>query len=404
MTVEIRPASSTDELLMTLSPIWHYFGRPPSDEQLASFDRIMTPRRAHAAWEGGNVVGGSGAFPFELSVPGGKVRAAGLTAIGVLPTHRRRGILRALLQSQLNACRERAEPVAYLWASDDRIYTRFGFGMASLAAEINVPRERSELYAPDGAIVNASIVPLDAAEQLIAPIYTGVADVTPGMFRRPTEWWQTRTLSDPIWRSQSSGNLQCVVLEVAHEPAAYALYRIKSRFERGIQTGGLEVVEALGQSPQATWAIWRFIFEVDWIAQVKAWLLPLDHPLLLLVSEPRRLQFNIRDGTWVRLVDVKAALAARSFVPGAVVVIDLIDSFCPWNAGPWRIGAGMVDRTTETADLRCDVSALGSVYLGGFTWTHLFRALRVEELRPGAVRRADAIFQWPSAPWCPEIF
>jgi predicted acetyltransferase len=76
----------------------------------------------------------------------------------------------------------------------------------------------------------------------------------------------------------------------------------------------------------------------------------------------------------------------------------------PWNAGRWRIGCDGVDRTDDAPALRCDVTALGSVYLGGFTWTRLARALRVQELASGAAAQADAIFEAASAPWCPEIF
>jgi predicted acetyltransferase len=140
------------------------------------------------------------------------------------------------------------------------------------------------------------------------------------------------------------------------------------------------------------------------LARVKAGLLPVDHPLLLLAAEPRRLGFSLRDGVWVRLLDAKAALSARSYQDQGSLVIEVIDEFCPWNAGRWRIGADGVDRTDEAPDLRYDVSALGSVYLGGFTWTQLARALRVEEVVSHATARADAIFRVEIAPWCPEIF
>jgi hypothetical protein len=138
-------------------------------------------------------------------------------------------------------------------------------------------------------------------------------------------------------------------------------------FERGLQAGSVAVVEAVGESPEATAAIWRYLLDIDWLARVKAGFLPVDHPLLLLAAEPRRLGFTLRDGVRVRLLDVKAALSARSYQDRGFVVIEVIDEFCPWNAGRWRIGAGGVDRTDEAPDLRCDVSALGSVYLGGFT-------------------------------------
>ena len=140
------------------------------------------------------------------------------------------------------------------------------------------------------------------------------------------------------------------------------------------------------------------------MARVKAWLLPLDHPLLLLLAEPRRLGFSLRDGVWVRVLDVKAALSARSYQPHDYVVIEVADEFCPWNAGCWRVGFDGVERTDQPPGLRCHVSGLGSVYLGGFTWTQLGRALRIQELIPGATARADNVFQITSSPWCPEIF
>jgi predicted acetyltransferase len=404
MSIEVRACASTDELRGALLPIWHYSGVAPPSEQLASFARVLAPHRAYGAWDQGRIVGGAGALALDLTVPGGRVRAAGVTVVGVLPTHRRRGVLRALMRQQLDACRERAEPVAYLWASDERIYGRFGFGLASLVAAIDLPREHSAYHGHHGPAANASLVPLDAAERLLAPIYARVADDTPGMFARSPDWWQARILTDPEWRRQGRGNLQCVVIELDHGPVAYALYRLNAKFAQGVAMGYGEVVEALGDSPLATRAIWRYLLDIDLMSRTEARLLPPDHPLLLLMAEARRLRLNIRDGTWVRLVDVGAALSARTFAPNGAVVIDVIDEFCPWNTGCWRVGAQIVERTSDPADLRCDVGALGSVYLGGFTWLQLFRALRVEALHPEAVGRADAIFQPRGAPWCPEIF
>ena len=115
------------------------------------------------------------------------------------------------------------------------------------------------------------------------------------------------------------------------------------------------------------------------------------------------MRFRVGDGLWVRLVDVEAALAARTYEAGEPVVLEVADGFCPWNEGRYRVGDG-VARDDADADLRLDVSALGSVYLGGFTFAQLARALRVEELRPGAIARADALFRTDRAPWCPEIF
>lgn len=402
--IEVRPCASAKEQRDALSPIWHYFGRAaPRDDQVESLTRLMPAARMLGAWDDGTVVGGAGAFSFQLTVPGGRVRAAGVSVVGVQPTHRRRGVLSAMMRAQLDACRAQGESIAYLWASEDRIYGRYGYGLASLAGEIDVAREHAAFMAPAEAFGTRRLVSLPEAEPLVAPIWERVATVTPGMFDRTTAWWQTRALVDPDWRRAGGGELRCVVLEADGGPVAYALYRVNAAWERGISTGAVSVVEALGDSPRATRAIWRYLLDVDLVARVRAGLLPTDHPLFLLTAEPRHLRFALRDGLWVRLVDVGAALAARTYVQAGRVVVDVADAFCPWNAGRWCIG-DRVERTTADADLRCDVTALGSVYLGGFSWAQLAAALRVEEVRPGAVARADALFHTARAPWCPEIF
>ena len=115
------------------------------------------------------------------------------------------------------------------------------------------------------------------------------------------------------------------------------------------------------------------------------------------------MRFTVGDGIWARLVDVESALAARTYEAGEPVVLEVADGFCPWNEGRYRVGDDPA-RTDAAADLRLDVSTLASVYLGGFTFAQLARALRVDELRPGGIARADALFRTDRAPWCPEIF
>jgi predicted acetyltransferase len=404
VSIDIVTCTSAADLRAAVTPIWHYFGRVPVDEQITALRRVLAPNRVHTARDGDRVVGAAGSFAFDLAVPGGRVSAAGVTIVAVLPTHRRRGVLRQMMRAQLDACHARGEPVAYLWATEDTIYERFGYGIAAFSAEIDVPRGSSRLSESAAAPARATLLAPAEAETLIAPIYEGVAKMTPGMFARTPEWWQARTLADPPWRRANSGELQCAVLELDAAPAAYALYRMTPNFDRGVQMGAVQVVEAIGNSPEATRAVWRYLLDIDWMARVTASMLPVDHPLLLLVAEPRRLRFSLREGVWVRLVDVGAALSARCYQCTGSVVIEVADGFCPWNNGRWRIAAGNVERTDAAADLRCGISALGSAYLGGFTWGQLSRALRVAELAPRAAARADAIFRTPYAPWCPEIF
>jgi len=235
-------------------------------------------------------------------------------------------------------------------------------------------------------------------------VYERVAASTPGMYRRSREWWESRVLDDPEWRRFGGGELVCALLERGGEAEAYALYRIHFSIADGSSTAALAVVEAMGATSEATAAVWRYLLDVDWMERVKATLLPADHPLFLLLVDPRRMRFRVDDALWVRLVDVAAALAGRSYRGEEDVVLEVADAFCPWNEGRYHVGSRGVGRTDHPAELRLAVDALGSVYLGGFTFAHLARGGLVEELVSGAVGRADALFRTDSAPWCPEIF
>ena len=401
----VRPCANAEEMRAAFAPIWHYFGQlPPTADAIKHFDRVLGPERVVAGFDGDAVVAGSAAFAFDLTVPGGQVKAAGITVVGVLPTHRRRGYLRGMKRSLLDAARERGESVAVLWATEDMIYGQFGYGMASVAAAIDLPREHAAAFARIDVPGQARLVDLDAAEPLVAPIYARVARETPGMFARTPAWWQDRLLIDRPWRRQGGGELRCAVWDIDGTPAAYAFYRVNPAFERGSSSGHVLVIEVMGVSPLATHAIWRFLLEIDWMARFKAVFLPVDHPLVLSLAAPRRLNFLVREGLWVRLIDVGAALSARGYATGDIVVIDVTDEFCPWNAGRWRVGRGGVEKTRAEPDIACDVRSLGCVYLGGFTFAQLARSLRVAELRAGAIARADAMFHSDRAPWCPELF
>jgi predicted acetyltransferase len=150
--------------------------------------------------------------------------------------------------------------------------------------------------------------------------------------------------------------------------------------------------------------MWRYLLDIDWMATVHVYLAPPDHPLFLLLANPRRARYRMAEGLWVRLVDVGAALSGRAYGGDGAVVFELRDAFCPWNEGRWRLADGVAERTEESAELALDVDALASAYLGAISFTQLQEALRVEELVEGAIERADALFAWQPQPWCPEIF
>ena len=404
MAIAARPCRSAGELRAALGGIFHYFGDRPDDESLARFSQLLPAERMHAALDGEEIVGGAGVFPFELTVPGGSLPCAGVTVVGVLPTHRRRGALAAMMRAQLDDVHARGEPVAALWASEETIYGRYGYGLASLGGEIELPCTHASLRddAPTRGAVR--LVGDDEALELFPRVYEGVRLSTPGMLSRSPDWWRLRRLADRPETRRGAGVLERALLELDGAPAGYALYRMKPSFDAGVSTGELIVLEAIAVSPQATRELWRFLLGMDWVATIKASLLPVDHPLFHLLATPRRMRFRVGDALWLRLVDVGAALSGRAYADGPPLVLDLHDAYCPWNEGRWRIEAGEAARTDAEPDLSLDVQALASAFLGGFSFAELARAGRVEEAVPGAVRRADALFSgWPK-PWCPEIF
>lgn len=404
MTVDVTPCSAPDELIAAIAPVMHYFGSTPAAMDMDRFAPFIEPSRAFMAREGDQVVGGCASFLFEMSVPGGSARTAGLSIVGVLPTHRRRGILRRMMRAQLDDVHARGEAVASLWASEDTIYGQFGYGMASVSGDFELAKSATAYALPFEPRGEFRLLSEQEALAPFAEVYERVRATQPGMISRSADWWRHRRLADPEHRRRGAGELNRVLLQLDERPSGYILYRLNQKFVSGSTSGDVSVIEAIGDSVEATREVWRFALDIDWVSHVKAMLLPIDHPLFFMLARPREMKFRVHDGLWIRLVDLPKALALRQLGEGAPVTIEVTDAFCPWNAGRWRVSSSGAERSTADAELACDITALGSVYLGGFTFRQQVRAGRVTELRQDAAARADALFPAGRAPWCPEIF
>jgi predicted acetyltransferase len=308
-----------------------------------------------------------------------------------------------MMRALLAQSRERGEAAAYLFASEGTIYGRFGFGLASRMLEASLPIERTRFALPFEPRGVVRLVDEAEAARLFPPLYEQVYAQRPGLFRRDRAWWEQRRLHDDPARRRG-GPLNRALLQLDGEPAGYALYKVEQAWEQGASSGTLTVLEAVAPTPEATRELWRWLLDFDWTSKVVADLLPLDHPLFLLLAEPRRLRAKLNDGVWVRLVDVESALNGRTYRAGDPVVLEIEDAFLPENAGRYRLAPDGAARTDAAPDLRLDVSGLGSVYLGGFSFADLVRGSRAVELRPGAAARADALVRTDVAPWCAEIF
>ncbi|WP_116809965.1 GNAT family N-acetyltransferase [Steroidobacter cummioxidans] len=381
--------STTSDIEAFARTCFTAFGRRPAAKYVEQLAKLIDLDRAHVAYAEGTLVGCAGAYNHILAVPGGTVPAAAIFGAGVLPSHRRCGIMTRLQKVQLEDAHRRGESVAYLWPSEAAIYGRYGYGMASLAMRVAIEKGVSELRDPPRSLNNVRLVDRGEAHERVAAIYAKLWRDHPGMFSRGEDWWSTR-LANPdlffaVWDS------------------AYALYTVNPDASSDSYACEVEVVEALASSVEGYANILRYLLGMDLVKAVKASYLPVDHPLILMLKDIRRANCRIRDGVWVRIIDVEAALRARA-LRGGCVVIRVNDRLLPHNDDTWRVGVGGVSRAATSPDLVIDIADLGSVYLGGFTFSDLMKSGRVHEQIRGAVHRADEVFAWDRKPWCPEPF
>jgi predicted acetyltransferase len=379
------------------------------DRHTIELDRFV------GALDGEDVVGCAGAYTFRLTVPGGaEVGAAGLTAVGVLPSHRRRGILRQMMTRLLDQARERGEPVAILWASEAAIYRRFGYGPGTIQTNIDVAKDKLRFVHPVEPAGRMRIVDVDQAIERFPPIYDAIRPTMPGAISRSEARWRYETLADEEWMRYGNGQKVLAVYEVDGAAQGYVIYRTRGDWDHQGPKGVLTALEVCALDPATEQAIWQWLAGIDLIATIRGWRGPVPHPLQLTVVEPRRLSATITDGLWLRILDLPGALEARAYRESGRVVVDVTDEFCPWNAGRWQLsvgGDGAVGSASVSAvndatqpDLSLDISDLAALYLGAFRVADLVRPGRVRECRPGGIAATDALFATPVAPSTSTMF
>ena len=384
------------------------FGVHTQSDDVETERLVFEPPRSLAAFEGGRIVGTAGAYSLTITVPGGAVPIPGVTYVGVLPTHRRRGILTALMRRQLEDYREQGEVIAALWASEGPIYGRFGYGAATFATRLKIRRELTTYAPPYEPSGRTTLIDRDAALKLFPSVYDRVAERYPGMVSRPGEWWRHLTTENEQWRGGFSPLFYAIYESSAGEAEGYVTYRVKHEWPNDPGEATLRVNELIADTPDAYAALWRLCFDHDLIDHIEAWPRQADEPLLHLLAHPRELHLRFTDGLWLRLIDVPRALAGRKYAAEGEVVFDVKDPFCTWNERRFLLtasGAGAECRPTDRSpDIALDVRELAAAYLGGVRFQTLARAGRVAESTDGALARADMMFSWDPPPWCAHVF
>ncbi|MET8028393.1 GNAT family N-acetyltransferase [Streptomyces avermitilis] len=409
MTTDVRVLRQDDWNLWYDTLIRAFGGVAEPSEERELWQTLTEFDRSIGVWDGDACVGTAGAFSFRVTVPGGaSVPAAGITMVSVAATHRRRGVLTSMMRRQLDDILSWGEPLAVLTASEPAIYGRFGYGIGTHQLTADVDTSRVRLSVPPGTddVRLRYAVPADVLDVCEA-VYARLVPGRPGMpARRPG--WERLMVLDPESRRDGASALQCVVAERDGETVGYARFRVKPDWEPSGPKGTVVLQDLDALDPAAHAALWRFLFDIDLTSHLNARNRPLDEAWLHLVSDIRRCNLRKRDSLHVRLVDVGAALEARTYQASVDVVFEVEDAFCPWNEGRWRLtgdakGATCA-RTRDSADLTLSVRDLGAAYLGGVSLVSLSAAGRVRELRPGALAEASLAFSSAVAPWLPHGF
>jgi predicted acetyltransferase len=396
--VEIRTIAE-DEFETWMRAIESAFGGHVRPEDVQNERKVIDPARCLAAFDGDDIVGCASSVVFEMTVPGGTIPTVGITGVGVVPTHRRRGVNTALMRRQLNDIRNEGFAIAALFASEGGIYGRFGYGLATFEAFVDIETSRSAFVPGSEGDGRVRVLERDAAKDRYLTMFDESRLTRPGAMRMEPNWF------DYEFAEKQSGEERKFFFafhETGKDVDGVAVYTIKHNWS-GVPQNEVELyaLDALNSSAYAQ--MWRFVLDLDLVSKLTAWSRPADEPLLHLLREPRRLNLRLRDALWLRFLDISRALSSRRYPREGRVVFDVRDAFCPWNEGRYALDSGAegarCEPTEDDADLLLTTNELAAVYLGGSTFSQLHRAGRVSEERAGAIGTADAMFTWYTPPW-----
>ncbi len=368
--------------------------------------------RSIAAFVDGELVATAYAHSLELTLPGPVTApVAGVASVGVLPTHRRRGLLTRMMSRQLDDIHEAGESLAVLTASEGLIYGRFGYGPAVFQASYRLERKDARLHPGVDPAGGLAFVDQATAADTLPAVFDEARRLRPGDVSRPRDWWVDLLADD----ERKKDGTRALFFVVHHDPDGlvdgYASYQVSRA--PGLDRPGPGVVrvrELCALGSDATAALWGFLCDLDLTEALEANTRPVDEPLRWLLADPRALVLtSCSDHLWLRIVDLEAALARRRYQGEGSIVFEVADELCPWNRGTWAVAAGpegsRVSRAPERpADISIDVADLASAYLGGVSFCALAQGQRLVEHRPGALRRADILFSCEPSPYCASHF
>lgn len=383
------------------------FHQEPPAEQVADFRRSQTDfQRAWGAFDDGRIVGTTRSFATELTLPGGTIPADAVSAVAVLPTHRRRGILTQMIGTDLRAAAERGDPVSILIASEYPIYGRFGYGVATEHATYAVDTARARFSRPSASTME--LMAPAAARDIAQSLYNQFRVTQPGAIHRSDGWWNIALRLVDAPPSYAPGGLIALCRDPAGDPSGYVRYRVEPVWAERRSDSTLVVSDLVATTAQAYGRLWQFCCEVDLVRTVRAEDRSVQEPLSLYLKDGRAVrQVSRADFLWVRVLDAAGVLSRRRYLSEGRVVVEVVDAL-GFAGGRFLLHGGpdgaQCTTTSQAADVTLPVATLGAISLGGASLRQLADAGLAEEHTPGALDRADALFRSTVAPWCHTWF
>jgi predicted acetyltransferase len=396
---------------------WYYaisrgFQETPRPETLEMEREICDNKRMFGFKVGRRWVATCGDFERRLTVPGGAdVPTAAVTVVTVHPPYRRRGLLTAMMNHQLEQVAKRGEPLAALWASESLIYGRYGYAPASSRAVLSGTNRRLNFLPGVGTSGSVDEVTREEFLAVARGLHESMRPDRPGTMVRGKHEWEFAVFDKEFARRGASEMRHVLHYDEAGDADGFATYRFKEKFDEDPE-GEVRIRDVWAEDSAAYASIWRYLLDLDLARTFHWWNAPVDEPLRHLVTDARAVGTSVTDNLYLRIVDVQAALAARKYAAGVDLVIEVDDPILTQNTGRYRIvtdgdpggSTAKVTRVTSAPDISMGVLELGSIYLGGVPLKDLHRVRRVTEHTPGAIAAASTAFGWHRAPWCPDMF
>jgi predicted acetyltransferase len=404
MAIDIRPLT-VDDFPNAMQLMARYFAvEPPGDRRITNAIECWDPSRQFGAFDGGRIVAMAGVWPLSTTVPGGgRLQTLGLTRVGVAATHRRQGVLTALLRAQFDDSMRRGDVMSSLRASEATIYGRFGYGLAGNTAKHRIKTRDGAFAGPFHDPGSIRLLEPSDVMSIVPAIYELVGRNHVGAINRPEGIWRNY-LGD--FTKETFESARWIAVHVGTDGAldGYIDFEATDR-DNWHNNGNLVTINDLIANDATTYAaLWQFIFNYDLVGTIEADERPADEPIRYRLANPRALEtIDVYDEQWVRLLDVDTTVRGRMYNHDRSVVVAVSDAFLPTNTGSYRLGAN-AGRTDDRPDLTLDVSMLGAAFLGGTSFASLAAAGRVTEHTGGAVELADSLCVSPAAPWCGSFF